>query len=101
MAFRVQFSPKSVEDIENIVEYYLSLNQTVAEEIYNSLIYRAESLNEMAERGRIVPELLDEGIRKYRELIDGRYIIIYRITDKDVLIIRVIDSRQLLEMMLE
>ena len=101
MAFRVQFSPKSVEDIENIVEYYLSLNQTVAEEIYNSLIYRAESLNEMAERGRIVPELLDEGIRKYRELIDGRYRIIYRITDKDVLIIRVIDSRQLLEMILE
>lgn len=101
MAFRVQFSPKSVEDIENIIEYYISLNQIAAEEIYNSIIYRAESLNEMAERGRIVPELLDEGIRKYRELIEGRYRIIYRITDKVVLIVRVIDSRQLLEMNLE
>lgn len=101
MAFRVQFNPKSVEDIENIVEYYFSLSQSAAEEIYSSLICRAESLIEMAERGRIVPELLDEGIRKYRELIEGRYRIIYRIADKEVLIIRVIDSRQLLDMNLE
>ena len=101
MAFRVQFSPKSVEDLETIVEYYFSLNEKAAEEIYRLIIFRAESLEELAERGRVVPEMSDEGIRKYRELIEGNFRIIYRINEKIVVIIRIIDSRQLLEMKLE
>ena len=101
MAFRVQFSPKSVEDLETIVEYYFSLNEKVAGEIYRLIIFRAESLEELAERGRVVPEISDEGIRKYRELIEGNFRIIYRINEKIVVIIRIIDSRQLLEMKLE
>ena len=101
MAFRVQFSPKSVEDLETIVEYYFSLNEKVAGEIYRLIIFRAESLEELAERGRVVPEMSDEGIRKYRELIEGNFRIIYRINEKIVVIIRIIDSRQLLEMKLE
>ena len=101
MAFRVLFSPKSVEDLEGILEYYLSLNASAAEDIYLALLYKAESLSEMAERGRIVPELLDEGIRKYRELIEGHYRIVYRIAQKQVTIIRIVDSRRLLDMDLE
>jgi toxin ParE1/3/4 len=101
MAFRVQFSPKSVEDLEAIVEYYFAANEKAAEEIYRLIIFRAESLEELAERGRVVPEMSDEGIRKYRELIEGNFRIIYRINEKIVVIIRIIDSRQLLEMKLE
>ncbi len=101
MAFRVQFSPKSVEDLETIVEYYFSLNEKVAGEIYRLIIFKAESLEDLAERGRVVPEMSDEGIRKYRELIEGNFRIIYRINEKNVVIIRIIDSRQLLEMNLE
>jgi len=62
MAFRVQFSPKSVEDLETIVEYYFSLNEKVAGEIYRLIIFKAESLEDLAERGRVVPEMADEGI---------------------------------------
>jgi len=101
MAFRVQFSPKSVEDLEAIAEYYFAVNEKAAEEIYRLIIFRAESLEELAERGRVVPEMSDEGIRKYRELIEGNFRIIYRINEKIVVIIRIIDSRQLLEMKLE
>ena len=101
MAFRVQFSPKSVEDLETIIEYYFAVNEKAAKEIYRLIIFRAESLEELAERGRVVPEMSDEGIRKYRELIEGNFRIIYRINEKIVVIIRIIDSRQLLEMKLE
>jgi toxin ParE1/3/4 len=101
MAFRVQLSPKSAEDIENIIDYYMSLDRSVAEETYDALMDCAESLDEFAERGRFVPELLDEGIRKYRELIHGNYRMIYRINGETVTIVRVIDSRQLLDMRLE
>lgn len=101
MALQVHFSPKSVEDLESIIEYYLTLSEASAENIYASIINRAESLDLFAERGRIVPELLDEGIRKYRELIEGNFRIIYRIRGKTVVVIRIIDSRQLLEMTFE
>jgi toxin ParE1/3/4 len=101
MAFQVQFSPKPAEDLENIIEYYLTLSQATAEKTYALIIDRAESLHEFAERGRIVPELLDEGIKKYRELIEDNYRIIYRIAETAVIIIRIIDSRQLLDMSLE
>ena len=101
MVFRVQLSPKSAEDIENIIDYYMALDRRVAEETYGTLMNCAESLDEFAERGRFVPELLDEGIRKYRELIDGNYRMIYRINGKTVTVVRVIDSRQLLDMRLE
>ena len=43
MAFRVQFSPKSVEDLEAIVEYYFAVNEKAAEEIYRLIILRVES----------------------------------------------------------
>ncbi|HSQ41354.1 MAG TPA: type II toxin-antitoxin system RelE/ParE family toxin [Fibrobacteraceae bacterium] len=101
MTFRVQLSPKSAEDIENIVDSSMALSQRAAEETYNSLIDCAESLGEFTERGRFVPELLDEGIRKYRELIHGNFQMIYRINGGTVTIVRVIDSRQLLEMKAE
>ena len=101
MAFRVQFSPKSVEDLEAIIEYYFAVNEKAAKEIYRLIIFRAESLEELAERGRVVPEMSDEGIRKYRELIEGNFRIIYRINEKIVVNKRIIDARQLLEMKLE
>jgi plasmid stabilization system protein ParE len=53
MAFRVQFSPKSVEDLESIVEYYFAVNEKAAEEIYRLIIFKAESLEDLAERGRV------------------------------------------------
>jgi len=98
MAFRVQFNQKSVEDIDSIIEYYMAQNERAAETIYRSLIKKAESLEDFAERGRMVPELLDEDVRHIRELIDGNFRIIYRINDKTAEILRVIDSRQLLKM---
>jgi plasmid stabilization system protein ParE len=101
MAFRVLFSQKSVEDLETIIEYYLSKSEQVASSIYSSIVSRAESLEELAERGRMVPEFLDEDIRNFRELIEGNFRIIYRIKGKNVEIVRIVDSRQLLNMQID
>lgn len=101
MAYRVQFTQKSVEDLDAIIEFYLPKSERVAEDIYGSIIQRAESLEDFAERGRMVPELLDEDIRHIRELIEGNFRIIYRINNKVVEILRIIDTRQLLRMKIE
>ena len=101
MAYRVLFSPKSVEDIDSVVEFYYIQSERAAEIVYHSIISRAETLEDYPERGRMVPEFLDEGIRQYRELIEGNFRIIYKIVDKSVVVLRIIDSRQLNDMKME
>jgi len=98
MAFQVELSPKSHEDLAGIYEYVSIQSVRAAEEICQSIIERAESLEEFADRGRIVPEFLDEGIKKYRQILEGHYRIIYRYIGSIVYIVRIVDSRQLLNM---
>ena len=47
--------------------------------------------------GRLVPEFQDDFQNKYRELIYENYRIIYKIIDNEIIIIRIIDGRRLLE----
>jgi len=101
MAYRVQLTPKSVEDLESIVEFYLSQNDRAADVVYQSIIQRVSSLEEFPDRGRVVPEFLDEGMMDYRELIVGNFRIIYRHDAKAVEVIRIIDSRKLFEMKIQ
>ena len=49
------------------------------------------------ERGRIVPELRDQGILQYRELIIPPWRILYRISEKRVYVLSVFDSRRNIE----
>jgi len=51
-------------------------------------------------RGRIVPELLKEGIAIYRELIAQPWRIIYKIENDTVYIMAIFDSRQNIEELL-
>jgi len=51
-------------------------------------------------RGRIVPELLKEGIAIYRELIAQPWRIIYKIENDTVYIMAIFDSRQSVEELL-
>ena len=54
---------------------------------------RAESLQDFPERGRLVPELLDLGLRAWRELIERPYRIVYRISGDGVIVEVVFDGR--------
>ncbi|MDO8957925.1 MAG: type II toxin-antitoxin system RelE/ParE family toxin, partial [Deltaproteobacteria bacterium] len=49
------------------------------------------------ERGRIIPELREQGIAQYRELIIPPWRMIYRISEKTVHVLSVLDSRQNIE----
>ncbi len=58
---------------------------------------KASSLKQKPERGRVDPELQDQGILLYRELIVFPWRIIYRISDRKVYILSGLDSRQNVE----
>ena len=84
-------------DLINVLEYIAHDSPSNALKVLKKIKERASSLNQSPKRGRIIPELKDFGIMQYRELIIAPWRIIYRISEKKVLVLSVLDSRQNVE----
>ncbi|MCJ7784285.1 MAG: type II toxin-antitoxin system RelE/ParE family toxin [Desulfobacterales bacterium] len=80
-----------------MVEYIAADSPSNAFEIFKEIKQKATNLYTFPDRGRIVPELKDQGIVLYRELIASLWRIIYRISKKALYILSVLDSRQNVE----
>jgi len=96
-SYDVWWSETSENDLLSIIEYIARENSLQANKIFGEIKKRAESLRAFPNRGRIVPELLDQGITLYRELIIGPWRIIYRISENKVYVLSILDSRQNVE----
>ena len=84
-------------DLKEIIDY-ISLNSPQnALKILQKIKNKASSLYTLPEKGRIVPELQDQGISQYRELVVPPWRLIYRISERKIYILSVIDSRQNVE----
>ncbi len=86
-------SETSEKDLTGIVEYIAADNPSNAFEIFKEIKQKASRLYTFPERGRTVPELKDQGIVLYRELIVPPWRMIYRISGKTVYVLSVLDSR--------
>ena len=95
--YDVIWSETSEKDLVSIVEYIAADSPSNAFEIFKEIKQKASSLYAFPDRGPIVPELRDQGIILYRELIVPPWRIIYRISEKAVYILSVLDSRQNVE----
>ena len=84
-------------DLKEIVNYIAIDNPENALRIFQKIKKNASSLYTMPERCRIVPELKEQGIMQYRELIVKPWRIIFRIAEKKVYILSVLDSRRNIE----
>ena len=69
-----------MNDLERIVVYIAPLNPIAAEQLGNQLLDVALSLHTFPERGRMVPEFRQPGVR---EIIFRSYRIIYRMNNTD------------------
>ncbi len=87
-------------DLKEIIEYIATDSPANALKILKRIKQKASSLYTLPERGRIVPELKDQGILLYRELIIPPWRIIYRISEMKVYVLSVLDARQNVEDML-
>ncbi len=85
------------EDLISIIKYIYSNNPVAAKNSLKKIKSKASNLNGFPQRGRIVPELKENGILQYRELIVAPWRIIYRISDSNVYVLSVIDSRRNIE----
>ena len=95
--YKVHWANVAEKDLVGIIEYIAEDSLTNARNVFKKLKSKASSLSQLPQRGRIVPELKDHGIILYRELIVGPWKVIYRISDKRVYVLSVIDSRQNVE----
>lgn len=84
-------------DLKEIIEYIATDSPANALKTLKKIKQKASSLYTLPERGRIVPELQDQGILIYRELIVPPWRIIYRISEMKVYVLSVLDARQNLE----
>lgn len=96
-SYDVQWSETSENDLTAIVQYIFNSNPHQAYEIFKNIKTRESNLRAFPDRGRIVPELLDQGVTQYRELIILPWRIIYRVSKNKVYVLSVLDSRQNVE----
>lgn len=96
-SYDVWWSETAGKDILSIIKYIARENPLQANKIFGEIKKRAESLSAFPDPGRIVPELQDQGITLYRELIIGPWRIMYRVSDNIVYVLSVLDSRQNVE----
>ena len=96
-SYDVRWSEISENDLIAIVQYIAYDSPHQAYEIFNKIKERASNLRVFPDRGRIVPELLEQGITQYRELIILPWRIMYRVSKNKVYVLSVLDSRQNVE----
>jgi toxin ParE1/3/4 len=95
--FEVIWSKTAETDLLKILEYIATSNPSNAFKILKKVKKEVSELYYSPQRCRIVPELNNNGINQYREMIIPPWRIMYRISKSTVYILSVLDSRQNVE----
>ena len=85
----------ALNDLYAINDYYLAqVSDKIAGNVINKIQASIQSLKDLPERGTIPTELSATGMTRYRQILSSVYRIIYRIEDKNIYIVMVIDGRR-------
>jgi len=95
--YKVIWTNNAEFDLESIIEYIKLDSINIAKSIFFEIKEECQKLYYFPERKRIVPELQQVGISKYRELIYKRWRIIFKIKEDKVFVLLVVDSSRNIE----
>ena len=95
--FEVLWTKNAEFDLESIIEYIKTDSVKLAKDIFFEIRNRCNDLSTFPASGRIVPELQQIGVLKYRELIYKRWRIVYKIENDKIFIVAVVDSSRDIE----
>jgi len=95
--YKINWANVAENDLIEIIEYISIDSPPNALKILQQINKMVSSLYSLPERGRVVPELQDQGILTYREIVIPPWRIIYRISDNDVYVLTVLDARRNVE----
>ncbi len=94
---KVVWTETAVKDLDDIIEY-ISINSiNNAIEQYDKIKKATIELNEFPKSERIIPELYEQNIIKYRELIVSPWRIMYKEDYYIVHVMAIIDGRRNIE----
>lgn len=94
---QVIWSDGAADDLANIIRYIHRENPAAARDTLSRIRARAYKIGKLPLQGRLVPELHAQGIDNYREIIVAPWRIIYRISQEQLFVVAVFDSRRNLE----
>ena len=92
--YTVNITQNAENDLDEIISYISRNNPQTALKILKKLQDRIQTLDHFPYKGGYVPELLQKNIKDYRQLNESPWRIIYKVEDKIVNILTVIDSRR-------
>ena len=95
--YEIVWARVAEKDLIDIIDHVATDSPANALQIFQKIKKKSSSLYTMPERCRIVPELRDQGIMQYRELIVPPWRIMFKITDLKVFVLLIIDSRRNIE----
>ncbi len=95
--YEVIWAEIAQNDLVEIIEHIAEDSPGTALKILNKIKNRVSGLVISPKRCRIVPELHDQGINIYREMVIDPWRILYRISGSKVFVLSVLDSRRNLE----
>jgi len=93
----VKWASVAQRDLKQIIGHIAIDNPGNDLQILKKIKQKVSNLYTLPERARILPELQDQGIHIYRELVVAPWRIIYRISDTTVFVLSVIDERRNVE----
>ncbi len=93
----VRWAAVAEQDLAEIVDYVGRGDPGAAGRILDTLEAKARTLETLATRGRVVPELQRIQVREYRELLMRPYRLVYRVESVCVVVLGVFDGRRNLE----
>lgn len=93
----VRWTDVSEKDLWEVIAHIALEHPSTAEEFLKTIRSRAEALETLPRRGRVVPELDRLGIRDYREIIVVPWRIVYKVDPARVEVLAVLDSRRNVE----
>ena len=82
------------KDLISIIDFIAAENFLTAQKLLLTFKQSADTLSHLPFQGRIVPELKNQGVHLYKELILLHWRLIYRVSDDAAIILSVIDSRR-------
>ncbi len=95
--YKVIWAATAENDLADIVAYVANNSPTNTLKILGEIKEASLQFYHHPERGRIMPELQDQGILQYRELIVLPWRVMYRTEGKNVFVLSVLDSRRNVE----
>ena len=91
---KIVWTDSAALDLAEIVRFIATDAPTNARRLLSKIRTGAAGLVRFPDRGRVVPELAVHGVVVFRELLLRPYRIIYRVHERDVNVLAVMDGRR-------